>query len=806
VAAASTGMEVCLLGDFNIDLSRRREVGKLDFMEHECDLHQIVLENTRTTASSSSLIDHIYVSNPRFVAHVDVLTSSMSDHDLVVFSRRHKQMFKRNGGKWMSYRSMRNMDIAAFQADLAAQNLRECSLLEDVDEAWAEWYRRITSVLDRHAPIRRKLFRASAPEWLNGAVIDAMNVRDTSHRRAKRTGLAEDWEIYRVTRNDAKRLGRQAKSGYYNNIIQQTMSADPKNAWRKIKELLPKKQSVKTTALCYEGNTVNSKQEIASAFNEHFARTCSPIGDSDDIQRFERVVPNDVHFVMPPVDQGFVMTELRKLPNDKAVGFDGISGRVLKAAAPVIAISMTELFNLSLSVKQYPSQFKTAKVCALFKKGDKTKPTNYRPISVLPIASKLLERHVFNAVTKYLNDNDLMFSGQSGFRKGYGCNSALIKIMDAWLDNMESNFYTGVILIDFAKAFDSVHHVVLLNRLASYGIENSWFDSYLSARKQRVLFEGCLSQECEIRAGVPQGSVLGPLLFSVVINDMPSCLPNSTDASLYADDATLCVSNRDHTVVEQSLNGVAHAISQWTATNRMKINTDKTKVMCISTRKQETKLTVHMDGNKLEHVESARILGFELSSNPTNVDRMVKHQLGKARAALRTVQGASECVSPSTLKLMCSAFVRPHLIYCNAAWGAHANSSQTDRLNSVSVRCGKLCFGTRGLSREEYVATMGWLSHKFQTQFDIACEVYKSVNLKGPTYMYNKFVKSSVRTRSADDGKLIVPRAKTKGKQQSFSVLGATIWNGLPGDVRHAPTYAAFKSGAHKHFLNLDHL
>jgi hypothetical protein len=379
VAATSLGMEVVIAGDFNIDLQRPREASRLNFMEDACDLHQIILNPTRTTETTSTLIDHIYVSEPRFVAHVDNFPCSLSDHDLIVFVRRHKAMFRSHGGRWVSYRPLRNVNVDHFRADLVAQNLSECALIRDVDDAWDEWYRRFTSVLDRHAPVRRKMFRAGSPVWLNGVVIDTMHVRDRFHRIARRSGLADDWDTYRQARNDVKKLTRQARREYYNNIIHQTLTTDSKAAWRNIRDLLPKKQTVKTTEISHNGHLITSEPEIANVFNDHFAKTCTPIGGTENIPDFDESVPTDVHFIMPPVCNAFVRTELRLLPYDKAVGFDGVSGRVLKLAAPAIATSIAELFNVSLSSGHYPSKFKVAKVCALFKKGTRRNPQTTGP-------------------------------------------------------------------------------------------------------------------------------------------------------------------------------------------------------------------------------------------------------------------------------------------------------------------------------------------------------------------------------------------------------------------------------------------
>ena len=204
---------------------------------------------------------------------------------------------------------------------------------------------------------------------------------------------------------------------------------------------------------------------------------------------------------------------------------------MLRIAADIIAPSLTYIFNLSLSTGVFVENWKDAKVIPIYKEGNKRTLGNYRPISILPIISKVFEKEIFTQLYKHLNENCLISKFQSGFRPGHSTITALIQMCDNWYENMDNGKLTGVVFLDIRKAFDSIDHVILLEKLAFYGVsqlELAWFQSYLSNRQQQCQINGCLSNKGEIICGVPQGSILGPLLFLIYINDLPNCLKTTT--------------------------------------------------------------------------------------------------------------------------------------------------------------------------------------------------------------------------------------------------------------------------------------
>ena len=316
-------------------------------------------------------------------------------------------------------------------------------------------------------------------------------------------------------------------------------------------------------------------RSIASGLNKHFAS----IGEllADKLTAFavavtpDSLVSSDACFRLQPIDELFTVTQLKSLRTNKAIGLDRISARLLKDAAVAISPSVTKLLNSSIRLHSFPSVWKCAKVIALFKSGDRSNATNYRPISILPTLSKLLEKAVHIQFYEYLNASNLLVDKQHGFRPHHSTVSALSNFADEILCNMEKGKLCGAVFLDLSKAFDTVNHTILLSKLSAVGVCNddlAWFKSYLSSRLLRTSCGPELSDPLECNLGVPQGSILGPLLFIVYINDLPNVVEHA-QVSLYADDTVLYYFSPTVSDLEAKLNvDLQKRIGDWLISNQ----------------------------------------------------------------------------------------------------------------------------------------------------------------------------------------------------------------------------------------------
>ena len=353
-----------------------------------------------------------------------------------------------------------------------------------------------------------------------------------------------------------------------------------------------------------------------------FTRTSLASEIKDTSSNFtDYVTPAEHIFNLAKVSCQEVFNLIQKIPSNKASGLDTISVRLLKEASPIVTRSLTFIINQSITTGIFPNAWKRDRVSPIFKEDLRTDPNSYRPISVLPVVSKLIERVVFNQLYEYLNNNNLLTESQSGFRPMFSTETALLEATNEWLWNIDDSLLNGVIFLDLKKAFDTMDHAILLGKLKLYGVSSqslNWFQSYLSDRKQQTFIDGVQSDFCNITCGIPQGSILGPLLFTIYINDLPSCNLFSKPR-MYADDTTLTTSAEDPCVLEHKMNYDMNLIQSWLSANKLTLNVKKTKYMLIGSQFKLSQInsdfTVKVNNTPLERVVKHKSLGVQIDES-----------------------------------------------------------------------------------------------------------------------------------------------------------------------------------------------
>ena len=407
----------------------------------------------------------------------------------------------------------------------------------------------------------------------------------------------------------------------------------------------------------------------------------------------------------------------------------------------------------------------------------------------------------------YVNEYDLLQKEQSGFREHHSCMTALTKMTETWLSEMDQGNLTGTILLDFSKAFDLVSHEILLQKLKIYKFSERTLillKSYLLDRRQEVRMGKFHSEKRTILAGVPQGSVLGPLLFILYINDLPLSIRNC-NIDIFADDATLHKSSNSIDNINSNLQVDINNVLQWCKQNSMVLNEAKTKGILIGTSQRlarcQSKLDVTVNDHKIENSESEKLLGIHIDQC-LNFDKHIDYVCKNVTSKISLLCKIKQYLPLQTRKLYYNAYILPVLDYCMTIWGS-ASKKHLDRLLKLQKRAARIILDMPPDAPSiPLFEKLGWLSIYERSHYNKAIILYKSINGLTPTYITNLFQFNSLENynvRSVSNNNMLIKRHNTKTFEKSLQYNGPRIWNPLPQSIKNSSSLPSFKNAISKY-------
>ena len=666
------------MGDLNCDYLKRNDHLEIKHTFSVNGYSQLIKKPTRITATTVTLIDVIQSTHPGNITESNVIPTDLSDHDMVGCVRKLHNM--KSKPKLIKCRNYAKYTAEAINNDLKQANWNTVYNSNCPNKAWCFLKSILVETLDRHAPYISKRVKGRSCPWLDANIKSEMNSRDKLLRKARKSNKEVDWSTYKRKRNFVKNAINRSKKMHYNNLLNESASK-PEKFWKAVKEIFPSKSAIhhRTTSLTIDGIKSNDKNVIANGFCRFFSSIAAKLKSkafplTDCVWKYTPQYENRTGrvFSFRPVSVQEVTSHLRKLKRNKAVGLDKIPPGYLKDVAYVIAKPLSRVINLSLTSGVILNDFKLGGVIPLFKSGSVSNTDNYRPISVLPILSKILEKCVHTQVMSYLESNNLLSIYQFGFRKNRSTELAATYFVDNIRRSMDNGELTGAIYIDLSKAFDTISHSSLLAKLPRFGIVGTpkeWFTNYLFGRSQRVIFDSALSTPQPIYCGVPQGSILGPLLFLIHFNDSANTLVHCKIVK-YADDTVLFVSHKSIEVIERLLNEDFNNFCSWLGDNELVINTKigKTEYMVFGTSKRlnqlnDPPLNLSYHGIFINRTDSYKYLGITVNGSLNMCDNF-RFALKKASTRVNLLRRVRYFINaPTALKIYVSMII-PTLTYC----------------------------------------------------------------------------------------------------------------------------------------------
>ena len=549
--------------------------------------------------------------------------------------------------------------------------------------------------------------------------------RDYHLKKAQKTQSQHHWSCYRKLRCLVNKEVRECKSKYYESLIRENRN-NPSGLWKTLNELTSRNtHSTAPSCIVSNGVETTNSQSISTLFNTFFTGIGNTLADAikqrlpTNIFANNQIPQFNSTFEFKEIKIKSVFKQLSNLKTNKSTGLDGISAKLLKDAAAIIAPTLTDIFNQSLKSSVFPKIWKEGKVTPIYKFGDRSNMSNYRPTTVLPILSKILELLVHTQIYSYLSEHKILSQSQFGFRPKLSTSTALAFFTDSILDNADNGLITASVFLDLSKAFDTVDHNILLCKLKLIGLDSkslNWFESYLSNRLQKTSISNTLSSPLPVSVGVPQGSILGPLLFIIYVNEMPNIVKHCK-IILYADDTLLHYSSNSAKDIEQRINEDLLSISKRLDENLLTLNYAKSKFLLFGSNrrlKAFTNVSIHVNNQQLARQQTFKYLGITFSENLNWSDYLtdVSTKINQRIGLLRRVKAFLSVKDRLTIY---NSLILPLFDYADIIWGDKNNSTLMDQLQILQNKAAKTILDARLLSSStEALSKLHWhpLSHR----------------------------------------------------------------------------------------------
>ena len=792
---------IIILGDFNLPnidwlndelrpINKEIERKLFDIFT-DCFWHQHVHKPTRFRNNQASTLDLIFTKEEEDVRNIDVLPGlGLSDHGVVIgdfvceWKSRVVQKPRRLYQKG-DYNKI-NERLNQINWDVEFEN-------KTVQECWTIFKNILEALVEEHVPMSQP--KDHNEPWMNDRLMRKWKRKHFAWKRFTESRSYLSYLEYKRETIGLKKQTRKAKR-----IFEKRLAKGARHNKRSFFRYVNSKLTVRPEISEMQkenGEIVDKDNEICDTLGEYFSSVFSQ-GHTGQLPDMNDMYENEIGIIT--VTQEDIQKRLEKLNVNKSCGPDGIHPFVLQATASNTSIPLERIFAKSLNTGECPMDWRSANVTPIHKKGDRTMPGNYRPVSLTSQVCKVLESIVREHLLEHLKKNNILSDKQHGFRQGRSCLTNLLETLENWTKILDDDHGIDVAYLDFRKAFDLVSHQHLLHKMSKYGITRQalkWVEAFLGQRTQRVVVRGAVSKSFDVTSGVPQGSVLGPILFLIFINDLP--LKVVSPLSLFADDSKIFTSilkegtrkTGNDTIGSEALQRDLASTKEWADTWKMEFNVDKCKIMHLG--RLNPRHTYIMGGVDLTTTTEEKDLGV-LIDDKLEFGKHISEIVKKANRRIGLIKKGFDCLDKEMFMYLYPVLIRPLLEYCVQVWSPH-KKRDIDLLERVQRRATKIVPALRNLPYEERLRRLNLTTLEERRVRGDMIETYKLLTGKEDINPDKFFIKARVRGDSdlIHNKKLYKPGFNKDGRKYFLTQRVIEGWNLLGKEVVETEKTSGFK-------------